>query len=176
MRMRDLEAAPLIRPAAGALAAAALVLLWSAARLARAGTVPDDPAPNAALAVPRVALPAPVAGGRVPPLDDDPFSPDRAPPERRYTLPGDVPPVAADAGAPAAPRPTLLGTAVASDGGGFATARLGDAPPRILHVGDRLGPYTLRAVARGRASFADATGAPFDVGAASPPNAPPASK
>ncbi|GJG85038.1 hypothetical protein tb265_02190 [Gemmatimonadetes bacterium T265] len=165
MRVCDWSAAPLIRPAAGALAVAALCLVWSVARLARAGTVPDDPAPGDVLAVPHVALPAPT-GARGVPLDDDPFSPDRRAPARRYAFPGDVSP--ADAGAMPAPRPTLLGTAVASDGAGFATARLGDDAPKILHIGDHLGPYTLRAVARGRASFARADGEPFDIGADTP--------
>jgi hypothetical protein len=146
-----------MRPALAALVAAVALVAWSAARLADADTLPP-PAAGDPLAVPNVTL------ARTPPArrstpDDDLFSADRTPRDARYALPGER--VAAEPSA--AQTPIVLGTALATDGRSFVSASLGDGPPRILHVGDTLGPFTLRSIDRRLVSFSRASGGRVDV-------------
>ena len=47
-------------------------------------------------------------------------------------------------------KPLVLGTAVANDGRSFATLRLGDATPTLVHVGDKIGEWTVKAIERSK--------------------------
>jgi hypothetical protein len=45
-------------------------------------------------------------------------------------------------------KPLVLGTAVANDGRSFATLQLGDATPTLVHVGDKIGEWTVKGIER----------------------------
>ncbi len=94
-------------------------------------------------------------------VERDPFSPDRTAPASRYRLPGE----ASESAIAAAPpiRPIVIGTAVIGDNRSFATCKLGDAAPVIVHVGDRLGLYTVRVITRGVVHFTSSAGESFDI-------------
>ena len=46
-------------------------------------------------------------------------------------------------------KPLVLGTAVATDGRSFATLQLGDGSPTLVHVGDKIGEWTVKSIQRG---------------------------
>jgi hypothetical protein len=94
----------------------------------------------------------------------DPFHPERRKPALRFRLPGEGLPTDSAATAPAPGGPFLLvGTAVMSQGGGFAMCQWGSEPPKLVRVGERIGTMTLKGVARGQATFVDATGRTVEV-------------
>jgi hypothetical protein len=80
-------------------------------------------------------------------VENDPFQPDRSRPAARYRLPGDVdpPPPPPPPPPPALPDFRVTGTAVMPDGG-IAVLGIGDAPPRVLAIGEYLGGYMLAGV------------------------------
>jgi hypothetical protein len=83
------------------------------------------------------------------------FSVTRTPPAARYLMPNEEF-ATADDEAPAPPEvlPVVLGTAISVDGAGFATVQLpGSDRTRIVHVGDRIGDFTVTAIVRGRVTF-----------------------
>jgi hypothetical protein len=85
-------------------------------------------------------------------LAHDPFSPDRGATAAPSTGPGRM---------AAAPPPfpvKLVGTAVDQTGSGFAVCQLGDQPAVIVHQGEQIAGYTLRAIDRGSIVLADAGG------------------
>ena len=47
-------------------------------------------------------------------------------------------------------KPIVLGTAVATDGRSFATVQLGDGRPTLVHVGDKIGEWVVKAIERGK--------------------------
>lgn len=63
---------------------------------------------------------------------------------------------------PPTPPMVLVGTIIGVDQPA-AACRLGDAPARLLHVGDTLGGWRLQQVAPGRAVFIDAGGARHEL-------------
>jgi hypothetical protein len=78
-------------------------------------------------------------------VENDPFEAERRRPASRYRLPGNVEPP------PPPPPPPLpdfrvAGTAV-TPSGGFAIVHIGDAPPRVLEVGEYLAGFRLQHVA-----------------------------
>ena len=89
-------------------------------------------------------------------VDNDLFAADRSEPDTPYRIPGEEEIVAAEPKAEPV-IPTVLGTAVMGEGRGFATCQLGDAPPVIVHVGDRIGEYTVKSIERGRVVFTTAS-------------------
>ncbi len=68
----------------------------------------------------------------------------RTAPTNRYLLASEIP----EATEPAAPPPrvVVLGIALADGGRSFATAQVGAERPVIVRVGDKLGPYTVKAI------------------------------
>lgn len=81
-------------------------------------------------------------------LENDLFSPNRTAPATRYRMPNES--QATDAPAPEPEKPVVLGTAVATDGRSFATVKLGEGNPTLVHVGDRIGEWTVRSIERGQ--------------------------
>jgi hypothetical protein len=81
-------------------------------------------------------------------IENDPFQPERTRSARRYRLPGDVdlPPPPPPPVPPPPPDFRIVGTAVTPDGG-FAVMGVGDAPARVLAIGDYLAGYRLERVA-----------------------------
>ena len=88
-------------------------------------------------------------------VDADPFNPSRQRPSEVYMLPGEL--------VVATPTPRneqirVLGTVVSTTGSGFAMCQLGSSPPTIVRIGEKIGAYTLKRVARGSATFAGPAG------------------
>lgn len=52
----------------------------------------------------------------------------------------------------------LIGTVVDSSGDSFVLCQLGNAPSRVLRVGQELGPYQLRSISQGSAAFMSSDG------------------
>lgn len=157
MRARDWMDAPAMRPAIVVLVAAVALFAWSAARLLRADVLPaaqrGDP-----FALPTVKLdPSPIVRRETP--DDDLFASDRTPRDARYVLPDERVAVAETP----APTPIVLGTALATDGRSFVSARMPDGVPRSLRVGDTIGTYTLRSIGRRLVVFSRASGGRVEV-------------
>lgn len=100
-------------------------------------------------------------------LPDDPFDPDRG---GVVTQAGEVAPAAPVAAPVAAPEQVvaLVGTVVRPDGGGIAVCQVGNQPPRVLRVGERIGGLTLLEVGQGRAAFRNQTGATVSLRLATP--------
>jgi len=157
---------PVVSPriALAALAACGILAGWTLRRALDveppAGVQPARP----------VALPVPVPGGGTPAarlaaaVDRDPFHPERRRPAVRFRLPGEALPADSAAAAAGATGPFLLiGTAVLSEGGGFAMCQWGSEPAKLVRVGERVGNLTLELVARGRATFVDAAGRRTEV-------------
>lgn len=157
MRARDWLDAPAMRPAIAAFVAAALFAGWSGARLLRADALPTA-ATGDPFALPKVTLDAPPQSRRATP-DDDLFSPDRTPRDARYVLPEDRVPVSEQVEV----TPVVLGTALATDGASFVSARLADGPARTLRVGDTIGTYRLRSIDRHLVVFSRASGGRVEV-------------
>jgi hypothetical protein len=123
---------------------------------APAGTATPDAALQFADAGPAVDVAA--ANAR------DPFAGDRRAPARRYRMAGDVDAVATQV----APRPVVLGTAVAPGGASFAMCQVGPTDVVKVRVGGRVGEYTVIAIARGKVTFRAGGGEQFTVEASKP--------
>ena len=95
-------------------------------------------------------------------VDADPFNPSRQRPAEAYMLPSEL---VVPAAAPRAEQLRVLGTVVSTTGSGFAMCQLGSEPPTIVRIGEKIGVYTLKRVARGSATF---TGPAGDVVVAAP--------
>lgn len=68
----------------------------------------------------------------------------RSAPTNRYLLASEIP--EAESPANPLPRVVVLGIALADGGRSFATAQVGAERPTIVRVGDKLGPYTIKAI------------------------------
>jgi len=127
--------------------------------------------PPAHLPAPRLdSMPVPGTAAETPvarlaaAVGRDPFHPARHRPAVRFRLPGEALPSDSATRAPAAATPFLLiGTAVMSEGGGFAMCQWGNDAPKLVRVGERVGDLTLKLVARGQATFVDAGGRTLEV-------------
>jgi hypothetical protein len=66
-------------------------------------------------------------------------------------------------------KPTVIGTVVATDGRSFALMQLGNERPTLVHVGDKIGEWFVKAIARGKVTLVGpATGARVDVSVPKP--------
>jgi hypothetical protein len=144
-----------VRAAAIAAVAAGV---FAAMSIAKAVRVEEPPGPADATALGDVQAGARKAPPRVnltAAVDADPFSPNRQRPEEPYRLPGEL---------VQAPTPSrsqqlkVLGTVVITNGASFAMCQIGSEPPVIVRVGQQIGNYTLKRVARGKAVFASPSG------------------
>ena len=144
-----------MRAAAAAAAISAVFAGWA---VLRALEIEALPASADATALGDIQVPA----RRMPPrvnvaaaVNADPFSPERQRPAEAYRLPGELV-VAAPTARPEQLK--VLGTVVSTGGSGFAMCQLGSEPPTIVRVGQKIGVYTLKRVARGSATFASPSG------------------
>lgn len=144
-----------VRTAAVATIAAGIFAALSAAQAIRLDELPGpadatalgDVQPAARKSAARVNISAAV--------DADPFSPARQRPAEPYRLPGEL------VEAPVMSRTQqlkVLGTVVVTSGSSFAMCQIGSEPPVIVRVGQQIGAYTLKRVARGMAVFTSASG------------------
>jgi hypothetical protein len=164
--MARLPRAPFIRTSLVALGLAFVLAVVSLVRAVRVTPVEAAEGPsNKALVLATTTPPVPeidiAAVG-----DNDIFQPDRNALPNRYPMPGDPPP---DTGpAPDVPKPAVLGTVLSGDGSHFATCQLPGGRPTLVHVGDRLGDYTVMTIERDKVVFKTATGALLEVKAIRP--------
>jgi hypothetical protein len=145
-----------MRAALSALVISAALFLWTLVRALRADALP--PATQQAV----VSLQAITRNSYRKPADiqiavqHDLFSPDRNAPSTPYRMPGEK--AADDKPKVEPPKPVVLGTVIASDGRSFATLKLGDASPMLVHVGDKIGEWNVRSIARGKVVLESTTG------------------
>ncbi len=99
-------------------------------------------------------------------LDDavnlDPFHPERRRPQIRYELPGSVPVEKPANPVPAADPVELLGTVIVAGGRSFAMCQ-SSAGTQVVHVGEKVGGYTLKSVEPGSAVFMSPEGKTLNV-------------
>ncbi len=147
-------------------AVTALALLWSVQSAVRL-------TPTAPVAPPEFVVTDSLATREAAPVLNVPaivglnlFSPDRRAPLSRYRLDGENDPVVFSA-EPATPPslPVVVGTAVGPDQSSFAMCSLDDSPVVIVRVGDKLGDYTVRAIARGVVEFSTPSGERISIDA-----------
>jgi hypothetical protein len=150
---------------AGVIAAGALVVLVVAAIGAIRVDVVTAAAPPASVPDSALRFAAPGAGTDVAAANArDLFTDDRRPPARRYLMPGDAD---VPQGGPA-PLPTVLGTALGSDGQHFAIAQLPGAPSMVIRPNSKIGEYTVVSIERGKVILRSADGVRFTVDASKP--------
>jgi hypothetical protein len=134
---------------------AALFTAWSVTSALRLDELPG-PGEATALGDVQPAARRPAARvNLVAAVDADPFSPGRERPLEPYRLPGEL------VEAPPASRTQqlrVLGTVVVTNGVSFAMCQLGSDQPVIVRVGQQIGSYTLKRVARGKATFTSPAG------------------
>ena len=156
-----LPVAPYFRTAA---LVCALAIIYTGSALVRAIRIPPVSVPS---------VPAdPTAGGSlttppVPSIDieavgaNDIFQPDRSAMPARYRMPGDAVP---DAGAKPEPeKPIVLGTVLSMDGRNYATCQITGGKPVIVHVGDRIGLYTVVSIEKNKVVFKSPSGALIEI-------------
>lgn len=157
---------PAMRVALVVFGASVAVFFWSLTRALRAQSIPPA-VPAMVVALDGTKRPAPrqpadIQAG----VENDLFSPDRTAPETPYRMPGEDSPNDKPRIEPQ--KPIVLGTAVASDGHNFATLQLGMESPKLVRVGDRIGEWTVRSIARGKVVLESAQGNRAELGATNP--------
>ena len=161
MTPRDMTRTPALRVALAALVLAAGVTAWTLARAVRVQQVPDTPAQTvASLEAVARRMPRPPADIQQA-VENDLFSPDRSAPDTPYRMPGEA--RADEAPKPEPAKPVVLGTAVATDGRSFATVQLGADHPMLVHVGDKIGEWAVRVIARGKLTLVTSDGVRAEI-------------
>ena len=149
------------RAAIGAVTISAIAFGWALVHAIRIEEVPVLPAPQfasaAALSPAERGAGADIEGA----VQADLFAADRTAPSHRYRIPGED----SDEASPAAPAvlPVVLGTAVADQAHSFATVQLGDGHAVIMHVGDKIGGYTVAAIEREKVVFLTSSKKKLDI-------------
>ena len=149
------------RVALAALALGVALTGWSLTTALRAEPLPSAPAGTLA------SIESIKRGPITPPADiqsaveNDVFSPDRSAPSAPYRMPGEERPDDKPVVEPM--KPTVLGTVVATDGRSFATVQLGNDRPKLVHVGDKIGEWAVKAIERGKITLVSAAGSRVDV-------------
>jgi hypothetical protein len=165
--MREWVKTPAMRIALVVLGASVVVFGWTLARALRAQPIPTV-VPTTVVGLDAVTRAgarqvADIQAG----VENDLFSPDRSAPETPYRMPGennsnDKPRIEPQ-------KPIVLGTAVASDGHNFATLQMGMDSPKLVRVGDRIGEWTIRSIARGKVVLEGTEGNRAELGVPNPP-------
>ncbi len=146
MNWRSAVKVPAVRMSLVVLAAALIVVAWTFARALRAPVGGDTPVMSVAALEPITRGPLPPPADIQSAVESDLFSHDRSAPESPYRMPGESAPDNKPVVEPM--KPLVLGTAVANDGRSFATLQLGDATPTLVHVGDKIGEWTVKGIER----------------------------
>ena len=157
---------PAVRVSMALLLIALVVTTRSFVHALRAVPIPEAPHTTvvslAQLSRTPLAAPADIQSA----VENDLFSPDRSAPSAPYRMPGERDRDGTPAVEPM--KPQVLGTAVATDGRNFATLQLGDASPVLAHVGDKIGEWTVKAIARGKVTLVTAGGTRADLAVSKP--------
>jgi hypothetical protein len=134
---------------------------WSVSQAIRVEALPDVPPTTLA------SLETLKGGSASTPVDihaaveNDLFSAERTAPAAPYRMPGEHAPEDKPVVEPM--KPIVLGTVVATDGRSFATVQLGDARPTLVHVGDKIGEWAVKAIVRGKVTLVSTSGVRIDV-------------
>jgi len=152
--LRDLTRTPAMRIAFGAVIVALATLVWQIVRAVRPEPVPNAPPTmiaslNTISRVPRTA-PADIEAA----VDNDLFASDRSAPNVSYRMPGED---REDKPVVEPMKPTMLGTITGSDGRNFATLQLGDASPKLVTIGDKIGEWVVKGISRGKVVLSSST-------------------
>jgi hypothetical protein len=149
------------RGAIGALALSVIVFGWTLVHAVRIAPVPELPAPQFASGAALAGMPQSAATDVDAAVEADLFAADRSAPAHRYRVPGED----SDEAAPKAVAvvPVVLGTAVSDPVHSFATVQLGDSHAVIMHVGDKIGAYTVQTIERERVVFTTAGNKKLDI-------------
>jgi len=150
------------RIAIGALGVSILAVGWSLVHALRAEPLPTlPPATVASIETIRrgpIVEPTDVESA----VDNDIFAVDRSAPDVPYRMPGESRPDDKPVAEPM--KPNVVGTVVATDGRSFALMQLGNERPKLVHAGDKIGEWTVKAIGRGKVTLVGpATGARVDV-------------
>jgi hypothetical protein len=146
MNWRSSTKVPVVRLSLVVLAAAIIVVGWTVVRALRAPADGDVPLMSVAALEPITRGPLPPPADIQSAVESDLFSHDRSAPAQPYRMPGESAPDNKPVVEPM--KPLVLGTAVANDGRSFATLQLGDATPTLVHVGDKIGEWTVKGIER----------------------------
>jgi hypothetical protein len=150
---------PALRGAIVLLLVAIATVAWTLVHAVRAEPLPETPPSNGAEPIKRAVPPGPADVQAA--VESDLFASDRSAPSAPYRLPGEKSPEVKQAAEP--PKPVVLGTAVANDGKSFATLQLGDDRPTLVHVGDKIGDWVVRAIDRGKVTIINSSGGRADL-------------
>ena len=152
-----------MRVAIGALLASVLVAGYTLVRAVQLSEPPTASMP--VLPNPRdLTAPAPLTRVDISAaIRRDVFDPTRTAPTNRYLLGSEM--EAIETPAAPLPRVVVLGIAMADGGRSFATCQVGADRPAIVRVGDKLGPYTVKAIESKRVIFTLPSGAVETVAA-----------
>lgn len=161
MTMRDWSKELGMRIALAALGVACVVTVWTSIDALRSVPLPETP-------VTTIAGLESISGAPSRPQTDiqatvnrDLFSAGRMAPSSPYRMPDER--QATDTPTAEPEKPIVLGTAVATDGHHFAAVQLGDASPTLVHIGDRIGEWVVRAIERGKIVLVRAGGMRAEV-------------
>jgi hypothetical protein len=150
------------RVALGALGVSIIVVGWSLASALRAEPLPSLPPVNIASveSIKRGPIVAPTDVEAA--VDSDIFAADRSAPDIPYRMPGEARPDDKPVAEPT--KPIVVGTVVATDGRSFALMQLGNDRPKLVHVGDTIGEWSVKAIGRGKVTIVTSpTGNRVDV-------------
>jgi hypothetical protein len=161
MSKREWLRMPSMRVALGALGVAVVVNVWVLARALRVPPVPDAPTTTVA-SLESIGQRSPRATTKIQSVvEDDLFSPERTAPSTPYRMPGET--AVSDKPVVEPMKPTVLGTAVATDGRSFATVQLGDSHPMLVRVGGKVGEWVVKSIERGKIVLVSSSGARADL-------------
>jgi|GEM_PF-1496972 len=146
-----------MRVAMVAVAVSLVLMVYTLARAVQISEVPAGELPVLPNPAALVAPPPPPTVNITKVVSRDVFDVARSAPTNRYLLASEI----TEPDAPAAPLPRLvvLGIALASGGRSFATCQVGAERPTIVRVGDKIGPYTIKAIESKRVTIMLPTGA-----------------
>jgi len=161
--MSDVQAwmkTPVMRGAIVLLLVAIATVAWTLVHAVRAEPLPETlPSSSGAGPIKRAVPPGPADVQAA--VESDLFASDRSAPSAPYRMPGEKTPEVKQAAEP--PKPIVLGTAVANDGKSFATLQLGDDRPTLVHVGDKIGDWVVKAIDRGKVTIINTSGGRADL-------------
>ena len=150
-----------VRIALAVLLVSIVVTGWSVSQALRVEALPDVPPTTlASLESIKTTSAAPAMDVQAA-VENDLFSADRTAPVAPYRMPGEHAPEDKPVVEPM--KPIVLGTVVATDGRSFATVQLGDARPTLVHVGDKIGEWAVKAIVRGKVTLVSTSGTRIDV-------------
>jgi hypothetical protein len=166
MNLRDALRRPAVRVSAALLLVASAVTARSIVDATRAAPVPMALHTTIARVDQTARAPLPPPADIQSAVEGDLFSPDRSAPSAPYRMPGERDQTEAPAVEPM--KPQVLGTVVATDGRSFATVQLGDDSPVLVHVGDKVGEWIVKAIGRGKLTVVTAGGVRADLSMSKP--------